>query len=127
MIENLIWRIISGALGIFLAVRFVPGVSLKIIPGESVFFGIALTQNWQIILLVGSILGLINFFVKPILDKITWPLKLLTFGIFSLVLNMAIIWFLDVLFPEFQVSGLIPLFWTTVICWGINFILGFKK
>jgi len=125
--ERLLWQIIAGVLGIFLATKFVPGVSLEIIPGKSIYFGIALTQDWQILLLVGGILGLINFFIKPILDKITLPLKILTFGFFSLILNMAIIWVLDILFLEFQVLTLISLFWTTIICWGINLILGLRR
>jgi len=121
---RLFWQIIGGILGIFLAVKFVPGVSLEILP-ESSFFGIKLTQFWQILILVGGILGLINFFIKPILDKITLPLKILTFGLFSLMLNMLIIWFLDILFLEFQILSLFPLFLTTIICWVINFLLGF--
>jgi len=125
--EKLFWHIVAGILGVFLATKFVPGVSLEIIPGKSIFFEIVLTQNWQILLLVGGILGFVNFFIKPILDKITLPLKILTFGFFSLILNMAIIWVLDILFLEFQVLTLFSLFWTTIICWGINLILGVKK
>ena len=124
---DLIFQIIAGVLGIFLSSKFVPGVSLEVIPGKSIFFGITFTQNWQILLLVGGILGLINFFIKPILDKITLPLKILTFGLFSLILNIAVIWVLDILFLEFQVLTLTSLFWTTIICWGINLILGVKK
>ena len=123
---DLIFQIIAGVLGIFLSSKFVPGVSLEVIPGKSIFFGITFTQNWQILLLVGGILGLINFFIKPILDKITLPLKILTFGLFSLILNMAVIWVLDILFLEFQVLSIVSLFWTTIICWGINLILGLK-
>ena len=124
--EKLFWHIVAGILGIFLAVKFVPGVSLEVLP-ESSFFGIKLTQFWQILILVGGILGLINFFIKPILDKITLPLKILTFGLFSLILNMVIIWILDILFLEFQILGFIPLFWTTIIVWLINFLLGLKS
>ena len=126
MVQKLFWHIVGGILGIFLAVKFVLGVSLKVLPDSS-FFGIILTQFWQILFLVGGILGLINFFIKPVLDKITWPLKILTLGLFSLILNMVIIKFLDILFLEFKILGLIPLFWTTVIVWLINFFLGFKS
>jgi putative membrane protein len=124
---NLLWRVIAGALAIFLAARFVPGVAINVIPGESVFLGIALTEEWQVILVIGLILGLINFFIKPILDKLTIPIKILTLGLFSLILNMAIIWFLDVFFTELQIGGIIPLFITTVIVWITNLILGFSK
>jgi putative membrane protein len=123
---KLFWHIFAGILGIFLAQRFVQGVSLRVLP-DSNFLGFKITQFWQILFLVGGILGLINFFIKPILDRITLPLKILTLGLFSLILNMAIIKFLDLLFLEFKISGLIPLFWTTLIYWLINFFLGLKS
>jgi putative membrane protein len=122
--NSLILQIVAGILGIFLGTRFVPGVSLEIIPGQSSLFGIEFTASWQILLLVGSILGLINFFIKPILKMITLPLRILTFGLFSLVINILIIWTVDILFPELIISGIIPLFWTTVIIWGVSLLLG---
>ncbi|MCP6719062.1 MAG: phage holin family protein [Patescibacteria group bacterium] len=123
----LIWQIIGGTLGIFLAVRFVPGVDLEIILGESSFFGVEFTEKWQILFLVGAILGLINFFIKPILDKITSPLKIITLGLSSLILNMFLIWILDILFLELQIAGLIPLFFTTIIIWLISSLLGLRR
>ena len=99
--ERLFWHIIAGILTIFLVVRFIPGVALEVIPGKSIYFGIEFDQQWKLMILVGGILGLINFFIKPILDKITIPLKILTLGLFSLILNMGLIWFLEIVFEEF--------------------------
>jgi len=99
----------AGILGIFLAQRYVPEVE---------FIG-----NWQTLVLAGAILGLINFFIKPILKVITLPLRILTFGLFGLVINMLMVWLVDVIFPELIIPGLIPLFWTSLIVWGISFIL----
>jgi len=125
--NSLILQIIAGILGIFLATKFVPGVSLEILPGQSSLFGIEFTASWQILLLIGFALGLINFFIKPILKMITLPLRILTFGLFSLVINVGIIWTVDILFPELVISGIIPLFWTTVIIWGVSLLLGLVK
>ena len=125
--ERLFWNIVVGILAIFLAAEFVPGVSLEIIPGKSVFFEITLTQWWQILILVGTVFGLINFFIKPILKIITLPLRILTFGLFSLVINMLMVWTVDILFPELVISGIIPLFWTTVIIWGVSLLLGLYR
>jgi len=122
--NRLILQIIAGILGIFLATKFVPGVSLEILPGQSSLFGIEFTASWQILLLVGSALGLINFFIKPVLKMITLPLRILTFGLFSLVINMVMVWTVDILFPELVIQGIIPLFWTTVIIWGVSLLLG---
>lgn len=121
---KLFLQIIAGILGIFLATKFVPGVSLEIIPGQSSLFGIEFTAAWQILVLVGGVLGLINFFLKPVLKIITLPLRMLTFGLFSLVINMLMVWVVDILFLELVISGLQPLFWTTVIIWLISLLLG---
>jgi putative membrane protein len=106
---TLFLQIVAGILGIFLAQRYVPGVE---------FIG-----NWQTLVMVGAILGLINFFIKPILKVITLPLRILTFGLFGLVINMLMVWLANVIFPELVIPGLIPLFWTSLLVWGINFIL----
>lgn len=107
--RNLFLQIISGILGLWLAVQFVSGVE---------FIG-----PWKILLFCGFILGLINFFIKPVLNFIALPLRMLTLGLFSLVINMGMIWIVDVFFPELIIKGLIPLFWATLIIWGLTFIL----
>lgn len=108
---RLIFQIIGGVIAFWLADRFVPGVEF-------------VEPFWQTLLLAGLVLGLINFFIKPILKLITLPLRILTLGFFGLIINMAIIWAVDVLFPELIIQGIIPLFWTTLIVWIINFLLG---
>ena len=124
--EKLFWHIIAGILAIFLAARFIAGVGLEILPDSS-FLGFALTQYWHILVVIGGILGIVNFFIKPILNAITLPLKFLTLGLFSILLNMAIIWFIDILFLELTIVGLTPLFFTTVIVWVVNLFLGLKR
>lgn len=121
--KKLFPQIIAGLLSIFIAQKVVPGVSLTIIPGQTSIFGVQFTAEWQILLLIGVFFGLINFLIKPILNLITWPLKLLTFGLFGLLVNMALVELVDVLFPELVIQGIIPLFWTTIIIWGISLIL----
>jgi putative membrane protein len=110
MITRLIVQIGAGILGIWLATQFVPGVEF-IGPVKS-------------LLIAGTILGLINFFIKPILKVITLPLRILILGLFSLVINMGMIWVVDILFVELVITGLIPLFWTTIIVWGLSLFLG---
>jgi len=107
---NLIFQIIAGIISLFLTTKFIPGVEF--------------TGSWQQLLLAGGILGLANFFLKPILNLITLPLRTLTFGLFSLVINMGIVWLVDILFPQLIIPGLVPLFWTTVIVWLVSFLLG---
>lgn len=127
MLDRLILQIIAGILGIWLAVHFVAGVILEVIPGKSEFLGIALTERWQVFVLVGSVLGLVNFFIKPVLQAITLPLRILTLGLFGLIINILLVWVVKVIFPELTILGLTPLFWTTIIVWGVSFFLNFYR
>jgi putative membrane protein len=113
---------ISAGLGLWLATLFVAGVLVHVYP-DSQFFGFTLTSNWQFFILFGVILGLLNYFVKPILNTIALPLRIITLGLFSFVINMALIWIVDVMFRELSVPFFYSLFWTTLIIWGLNLLL----
>ncbi len=115
-------RILAGVLTIFLASKLIPGVKLEILPNSN-FFGIEIKEYWQILFLVGVIFGLINAILKPILDLITFPLKILTFGLFSVILNMLMLFLLDLLFEELDIIGISPLFFSALISLMINFVL----
>ena len=106
---NLALQLVAGIASLWLADKFVPNV--EIIGGI------------QFLFIIGAILGLINFFIKPPLKTITLPLRILTLGLFGFVINMLIVWLADILFPELLIPGIVPLFWTTVIFTLINFIL----
>lgn len=103
---------IAAILGLYLAAKFVPGVE---------FYGTYLS-----LIFIGILLGLANFFIKPIVKAISLPAIILTLGLFSIIINMAFVWIIaDVLFPEtMEIAGIIPLFWTTVIIWILSLILG---
>jgi len=108
---RLIFHIFAGILGFWLATRFVPGV---IFTGEI-----------KDLFLIGCFFGIINFFIKPILNLITLPLRIITLGLFGWIINMGIIWTVDIFFPELNIKGIIPLFWTTLILWLLHYLLGF--
>ncbi len=112
MFHTLFLQIISGILGLWLATQFVVGVE---------FIGPTGTLVWA-----GIGLGIINSFLKPILKIIAIPLRMLTLGLFGIIINMGMIWLIDIIFPELIILGLIPLFWTTIIVWGLSIILLFS-
>jgi putative membrane protein len=122
--RKLLSQIIAAALGLWLAVLFVPDVIIRAYPSSN-FFGFPLTSQWEIIIVLGIVLGLLNYFLKPLLQTLSLPLEILTLGLFTIVINMAIIWLLDLIFDELSVPFLYPLLYTTLIIWGLNLILGF--
>jgi len=106
---NLLLQIAGSTAGLWLASRFVAGVQI--------------VGDWQVLFLMGAILGLANAILKPILNALTLPLRILTLGLFSLIINMALVWLVDVAFLELVITGLIPLFWTTALVWLCSFAL----
>ena len=111
--SKLVFQILAGILGLWLATLFVPGVEFR--------------GPWQGLVLAGVSLGLIHFFIKPILNFFTLPLRILTLGLFALILNMAILWLIDILFPQLIILGILPLFWTTLIVLALNWVFGLYK
>ncbi len=61
-------------------------------------------------LLVAIVLGLLNFFVKPVLVLLTLPVTFFTLGLFLLVINAIIILLCDHFVDGFDVNG----FWTAL-------------
>lgn len=110
---KLIFQAIAAILSLWLATKFVPGVQF-IGPIKS-------------LIIAGSVLGMINFFIKPVLNAITLPLKIVTVGLSSLILNMLIVWIIDIFFPELIIKGFVALFWTTVLIWIVAFFLILSK
>ncbi|MFA5714612.1 MAG: phage holin family protein [Candidatus Paceibacterota bacterium] len=105
--NNLIEKLISGIVGI--------GISIYVLEG------VTYDGSFKTILLVGAVIGLLMYFVKPILDLITFPLRIITLNLFSIVIMMFLVWLLDALFPAdmFEISvGISNLFFTTLIVWG---------
>src|SRR5260370_468325 len=120
--KKLLAQVLSASLGLWLATLFVVGVQVRALP-DSNFFGISLASTWKVFIFLGIILGLLNYFVKPALDTITLPLRLITLGLFSFVINMFLIWLLDVIFNELYIPLWLPLVWTTLIVFGLNTII----
>ena len=75
---NLLIRLVINAVALWLATRFVDGISFD---GEIAF-----------LLVVALIFGAVNTIVKPILMILTFPFLIITLGLFLLVLNAVMLW-----------------------------------
>ncbi|MBI3334880.1 MAG: phage holin family protein [Candidatus Portnoybacteria bacterium] len=104
-----ILHLLGNSLAIYLAARYIQGISFS---GDIVD-----------LLAIGAFLGLLNFFIKPILKIISAPLILVTLGLFIFIINLALLWFTQYLFPALTIEGFTAYFWTLIILTLINFIL----
>jgi putative membrane protein len=120
--KKLLSQIASAGLGLWLATMFVNGVVVTYF-ANSRFFGISLTSQWQMFLVLAITLGLINYFIGPILKTIALPLEIVTLGLFSLVINAGLLWFLDLIFDELTIPWMMPLVYTTLIIFALNLLI----
>ena len=51
------------------------------------------------------ILGIVNIFIKPVLLLLTIPINILTLGLFTLIINALLFWFVGSIVNGFEVSG----------------------
>ena len=122
--RKLLSNVIAAGAGLWLATLFVKGVVVRAYPTSN-FFGFSLTAQWEILLVLGIVLGLLNYFLKPILKTLSLPLEIITLGLFTIIIDMGLIWLLDKMFDELTVPLWLPLLYTTLIIWVLNIILGF--
>jgi len=63
-------------------------------------------QSWSDLLIASLLLGLLNAFVRPILMLLALPLLIFTLGLFTLVINALLLYFVGTLLkPHFQVDS----------------------
>jgi putative membrane protein len=96
---------VLSALCILLVARFVPGI---VVPG----FGTAL--------LAAVIIGFVNGTIGLLLKILSFPLIVLTFGIFWLIINALMLKFASLFVPGFEVRGFAPAFWGAIILSLLN-------
>jgi putative membrane protein len=107
-------RILVNALALFLISKFN-------------FMGIHADKPLD--MLAGAlVLGLANAFVRPLLMVLSCPLVILTLGLFTLVINAVIFYFVLNLLPGWHMNpGIWPPFWgailMSVISWIISVII----
>jgi len=77
---------------------------------EALITGIEV-ESFYIALIVALLLGVINLTIRPILVVLTFPISLLTMGLFSFFINGILLWFIASFVDGFSVSSL----WVAVL------------
>ena len=94
-----------SALCILLVARFVPGF---------------VVQGFATALLAAIIIGFVNGTIGLLLKILTFPLIILTFGIFWIIINALMLKFASLFVPGFFVEGFAPAFWGAIILSLLN-------
>jgi putative membrane protein len=81
-VADLLIKVLINAVGVYAAIQLVPQIHFPAAEDLS-----TLGDNWWKLLAVALILALVNSYLKPILRILSFPITLLTMGLFALVLN----------------------------------------
>jgi putative membrane protein len=96
---TMLLRLVITALSLWVATRFVPGIR---------FTG----ENYAALLGVALVFGVVNVIVKPVLKLFSFPVVLLTLGLFLFVINALMLLLTSFLSRQlgfgFQVDGFVP-------------------
>lgn len=84
-----------------------------------------LVQNFYTALITALVLAFINAFIRPFLLFLTLPVNIITLGLFTLVVNAALFWFVSSFVKGFTVDGFWPAFWAALIFSIFSMIINF--
>lgn len=98
---NFILRFLGNSVALYLANRTIEGF---------VFRG-----DFKEYLVAGALLTLLNLGLRPILKILMGPLIWLTLGLFTLVINGAIVWVVDYFVDFMIIENFTALIWTTIL------------
>jgi putative membrane protein len=106
---DLLVKILITAVGVFVAVLVVPQIDFPAADNL-----LKLQGNWWHVVVIAVILALINSYLKPILKALSFPITLLTMGLFAFILNAALLllvaFIADAIDIQFTIGGFPPNF-----------------
>ena len=93
-------RTFITAFALWAATQLVTGIEVRGVPS---------------LLLAALVFGLVNAVIRPALVLLSLPLTLLTFGLFLLVVNAAMLGLTAWVLPGFRVDGFWPAVWGSIV------------
>lgn len=106
-------RLLSTLLGLWVANHLVGGFAVK--------------GGWEGFLLAALVLVILNLLLRPILKLISFPLIIVSLGLFSIVINALILWLVSQFTPYIAIDGLLSLLLATIIISVINLLTHWLK
>lgn len=88
-------------------------------------------SGWESAFIAAVVFGILNAIVRPVLKILTFPVTLLTFGLFLFVINGLMVYILGELLSGISVTGMIDAIIASVvisiITMVLNNVLGVEK
>lgn len=89
----------------------------------SLFSGITYNDQLLILLIASAIFGFINFLIRPLVMILSLPAVILTFGLFTLIVNASMLYITSFFYPRFQVKSIWSAIGAVIILWLVNYLM----
>ena len=83
-------------------------------------------DSWQSLFVAGAVLGILNAVLKPLLQILSLPFILLTFGVFLLVINAILLRLTAWIVSGFHVSGFWAAMGGSLVISVVTLLLGYR-
>ena len=116
---RIIWRALINAISIAVAALIVPGITWG-----NASYGLGEADKYVSLLLTGLVLGVVNAFIRPIIELVSMPITCLTLGLFHFVISALMLLLVSAI-PGlgFQVNGIIAAFLGAIIIAIVGLVL----
>ena len=71
-------------------------------------------DDWKVAALASVVIGIINCSIGPVLKFVTLPVRFLTVGLFTLVINAVLLLLASKVVPGFVIDGFWTAFWGAI-------------
>ena len=109
LLSKFLGKVVANSIGLYVAAYF--------------FQGVTLSEGWKGLIIAASALALLHTILRPILKIITAPLILITFGLFTIIINIAILWVADHYLTQIAFNDLYSLMITALIITVANIFI----
>lgn len=114
-----VWRTVINAIAIGVTAFLLPGISY----GHA-SYGLGSLDPWISLVLTAFVLGVVNAFVRPILQLLSAPITCLTLGLFALVVNGLMLLLVSAIpVLGFQVDGLFTAIIGAIVIGLVSFVV----
>jgi putative membrane protein len=89
----------------------------------SLFSGIDYNDQIFVLIIASFIFGVANTLIRPVLMILSLPAVVLTYGLFTLVINTAMLYVTSFFYPRFQVKSIWSAIGAVIILWIVNYLM----
>lgn len=107
-LKSFLQRWLINTVAVMVAAKVVPGIECNTLAG---------------LLVASLLLGVFNALLRPLLFLVSLPLVILTLGLFTLLINALLLYFVGALVKSFVVAGFWPAFWGALVISLVSLVL----